>query len=87
MLTLLTILATLTIGFARGPWWCWLIAGSALAFLSITDPRQTRPSLSDAQLGEAMAMLRADLICLSTACIVAAGAFAAGRIISWALAI
>jgi hypothetical protein len=85
MLTYLTISATLMIGLARGPWWGWLIGGLALAFLSITDPRHLRPSLSDARLTEAFALLRTDLICISAGCTVAAAAFAMGRVISWAL--
>jgi hypothetical protein len=87
MLTYLTISATLVIGLARGPWWCWLISGAALAFLTITDPRHLRPTLSEAPLTEALAVLRSDLTYVSVSCTIAAVAFAAGRVMSWALPI
>jgi hypothetical protein len=87
MLTYLVVSAMLITGVARGPWWGWLIGGLALAFLTITDPRYLRPSLSEARLPEAMAVLGTDLICVSAGCAIAAVAFAAGRMLSWALPI
>jgi hypothetical protein len=85
VLIFFTISATLVVGFARGPWWGWLLGGAVLAFLHISDPRYLRPSLAEARLSEAFALLRADLRCLSASCMAAAGAFAAGRVLSWAL--
>lgn len=85
MLTHLTLAATLVIGLCRGPWWVWVVAGGAIAFLSITDPRYLRPALSEARLGEALGVLRTDLVCLASGCTAAAMAFAVGRLMSWAL--
>lgn len=85
MLIFFTISATLVVGFARGPWWGWLLGGAVLAFLHISDPRYLRPSLADANLWDAIALLRADLTSLSAGCGAAAAAFAMGRVLSWAL--
>ena len=77
------IVATAGAGFANGPWWFWIVAGAALAFLSITDPYRLRPSF--AILGDSGTLALSSLISLTTGCLTSALAFATGRIASWLL--
>jgi hypothetical protein len=84
MLTSFLIAASVGAGFAQAPWWFWLVGGSALAFLSLTDPFKLRPVY--AVLGDAGTLAVHGMVSLVTGCLASAVAFGAGRALWWALA-
>ena len=84
MLACFLIVASIGAGFAQAPWWFWVVGGTALAVLSITDPLKLRPVY--APLGESGTLALTSLVSLTTGCMASAVAFAIGRIIWWTLA-
>lgn len=83
MLASLLIVVSVGAGFAQAPWWFWLVGGSALAFLSVTDPLKLRPVR--APLEDAGMIALGSLFSMTTGCLMSAAAFAAGRVLSWTL--
>lgn len=83
MLVYLSILATMIVGFGQGPWWFWLLGGGAVALLTLTDYDRLSPRL----VGNSTfhAPLLVGLVSLTASCFACAGAFAIGRMVSWAL--
>jgi Zn-dependent protease with chaperone function len=47
LLVALSLAATLLGGFAKAPWWFWLVGAAALALLIATDPNRFRASYAD----------------------------------------
>jgi hypothetical protein len=84
VLTALLMAASILAGFGKGPWWAWIVGGSALALLGLTDPGNLTRRFS--ALGAGAALLADGLVRMSTGCLVSAGAFALGRMLWWALA-
>lgn len=87
MLIISLIIASLLAGFAKAPWWFWLIGGAALALLSATNPDRLRASYADARGADTIPILLEDLKSLAAGCLMSAGAFALGSALSWALPI
>ena len=85
MLVMLSLAATLLGGFAKAPWWFWLVGAAALALLMATDPDRLRASYADAQGVRSVPLLLGDLKRLSIACSMSAAAFAVGSALSLAL--
>lgn len=83
MLACFLIVASIGAGFAQAPWWFWVVGGTALAFLSVTDPLKLRPVY--APLGDAGTLALSGVLSLTTGCVASAVAFAIGRIIWWTL--
>ena len=84
MLACFLIVASIGAGFAQAPWWFWVVGGTALAVLSVTDPLKLRTVY--APLGDAGTLALTSVGSLTTGCLASAGAFAMGRIIWWTLA-
>ena len=85
LLVMLSLAATLLGGFARAPWWFWLVGAAALALLMATDPDRLRASYADARGVRSVPLLLGDLKSLSIACSMSAAAFAVGSALSLAL--
>jgi hypothetical protein len=85
LLVALSLAATLLGGFARAPWWFWLVGAAALALLMATDPDRLRPSYADARRLASVPLLLDDLKTLSMASVMSAAAFALGSAMSLAL--
>jgi hypothetical protein len=85
LLAALTLLASLLGGLAKGPWWFWLVGGGALAILGVTDPARPRVREADLEGAWALPLLWSEFKIVSAGWIAAAGAFAAGSVLSWAL--
>jgi len=80
MLAHLAILAAVGAGFANAPWWFWLVAAAALAVLAVTDPDKVHPRYADG--GSAELLLVSGVYSFTAGCLVAAGAFAGGRVLA-----
>ena len=74
MLVALSLAAMLLGGFARAPWWFWLVGAAALALLMTTDPDRLRPSYADARRLASVPLLLDDLKALSMASVMSAAA-------------
>jgi 4-hydroxybenzoate polyprenyltransferase len=85
LLVALSLAATLLGGFARAPWWFWLVGAAALALLIATDPNRFRASYADTRGLDTVPLLLGDLKSLSIGCLMSAAAFALGVALSWLL--
>src|SRR5262245_30418649 len=85
MLARLLILASFVGGFARAPWWFWVVGGVTLALLFWTDPQRQRTSYADVRGVATLPLLLEDLKSISLACLTSAVAFALGSVLSWPL--
>jgi hypothetical protein len=85
LLVALSLAATLLGGFARAPWWFWLVGAAALALLMATDPDRVRANYADARGLNSVPLLLGDLKTLSMATLTSAAAFALGSALSLAL--
>jgi hypothetical protein len=85
LLTALSLAATLLGGFARTPWWFWLVGAAVLALLMATNPDRLRASYAEARGLNSVALLLSDLKTLSIASLMSAAAFGLGTALSLAL--
>jgi len=85
LLVALSLAATLLGGFARAPWWFWLVGAAALGLLMATDPNRLRAGYADVRGVNSVPLLLDDLKTLSMACAMSAAAFALGSALSLAL--
>ena len=85
MLITLSILASFVGGFAKAPWWFWLLSGLTAALLATTDPERLRRSYAEVRGIAAFPLLLDDLKALSRGCLTSAAAFALGSALSWPL--
>jgi hypothetical protein len=85
MLISMSVAASFVGGFAKAPWWFWLLAGLALALLVATDPTRHRASYADAAGAGSIPLLLNDLKNLTTGCLMSVVAFALGTALSWTL--
>jgi Zn-dependent protease with chaperone function len=85
LLVALSLAATLLGGFAKAPWWFWLVGAAALALLIATDPNRLRASYADTRGLDTVPLLLGDLKSLSIGCLMSAAAFALGVALSWLL--
>jgi hypothetical protein len=83
VLVYLSILATMLVGFGQGPWWFWLLGTGAVALLMLTDHDHLHPRLDGAVTFHVPVL--GGLVNLTAGCLACAGAFAIGRMMSWAL--
>jgi hypothetical protein len=85
LLTALSLAATLLGGFARTPWWFWLVGAAALALLMATNPDRLRATYAEARGLNSFTLLLGDLKTLSIACMMSAAAFGLGTALSLVL--
>jgi hypothetical protein len=83
MLGAFLLAAILVAGFGNGPWWAWVVGGTALAILSLTDPERLTPRF--AVLGPGGAWLAQGLFSVASGWFTSAAAFATGRLLWWAM--
>lgn len=82
MLVALSVVASFVAGFARAPWWFWVLGGVTLALLAATDPRRLRSSYSDIRGLSTVPMLFEDAKLIGREFGIAAAAFASGSALS-----
>ena len=85
VLIALSLTATLLGGFARAPWWFWLLGVAATALLMATDPDRQRASCAEARGLTSIPLLLDDLKTVSVAALISAAAFALGSALSLTL--
>lgn len=85
MLVTMSVAASFVGGFARAPWWFWVVGGLAMALLTATDPMRQRTSYADLRGTASLPLLLSDLRSLSTGCLMSAAAFALGTALTWTL--
>ena len=83
VLVYLSILATMIVGFGQGPWWFWLLGAGAVVLLTLVDYDHLHPRLAGAVTFHVP--LLGWFASLTASCLACAGAFAIGRMMSWAL--
>lgn len=81
MIAYIFIVASAAVGYFNGPWWTALLAGLALALLSVSEQQKLRTR--SAAVGAMEVLMAAGLASLANAMVASGGAFVMGRLVRW----
>lgn len=81
MIAYICIVASAAVGYFNGPWWTALLAGLALALLSVAEQQKLRARF--ATVGATEVLMVAGLATLANAFLTMGGAYVMGRLIRW----
>lgn len=83
MITYICIIASAAVGYLNGPWWTALLAGLALALLSVAEQQKLRARFTAVSATDVLMV--AGLASLANAMAASGGAFVMGRLVRWLL--